>query len=223
MKHSDDITKLAAALVAAQAEMKGVEKDALNPAFKSKFVSLDGLITHFRPVLARHKLAVTQGASVPHTDEHGKLTAFTGETMLIHESGQWLQSSIVMPVGKSDPQGVGSALTYFRRYGLAALLCISSDEDDDANSATPKASRARPQNIAGREAAARAVADSADNEPITKDSLITFGTLAGTPIRELKDSYLRWALEDGRHFGPRTEQWQAAFRAELASRDGAKV
>lgn len=213
MNQSPDITKLAAALVAAQSQMKAIAKDSDNPHFKSRFLSLDGIIEAMRPILAANKLAVSQGATVPHTDAEGRLTGFTGETMLLHESGQWLTQSIIMPVGKSDPQGVGSALTYFRRYGLAAMLGISSDEDDDGNSAQPAARRAAPR---------QTMSDNSIGEPITRDTELTFGTMKGKKISEMKDAYLQWALEPDRKFGPRTTDWQAAFRTELASRDGAK-
>jgi ERF superfamily len=56
-------------------------------------------------------------------------------TQLSHASGQWMRSFIVMPQDKETPQGVGGAITYSKRYALAALLAIPSDEDDDAEEA----------------------------------------------------------------------------------------
>ena len=60
------------------------------------------------------------------------------ETILIHESGQWVQSELCLPLAKADPQGVGSAMTYGRRYGLAAIVGIVADADDDGNAASAK-------------------------------------------------------------------------------------
>jgi hypothetical protein len=135
VKHSDSIAKLAAALVAAQKDIKGVGKDSINPHFKNKYASLDSIIDMVRPALAKHGLAVIQGATTPHTDEAGVVRCFTVETMLVHESGEWITNGAVLPVAKADPQGAGAALTYGRRYSLSALLSISTDEDDDGNHA----------------------------------------------------------------------------------------
>ena len=136
MKHSESITKLAVALVAAQGELKAVGKDAVNPHFKNRYASLDSIIDTVRPVLARHNLAVVQGAGVPETNEHGQLVGFAVETMLIHSSGEWLSNAAVVPVVKSDAQGAGGALTYGRRYGLSALLALATEDDDDGNAAS---------------------------------------------------------------------------------------
>lgn len=137
MKHSDSLASLAPALVKATAQLRAVPKDSVNPHFKSKFASLDAIMGEVRPVLAQHGLTVLQGAGTPHTDEAGRLTAVAVETMLLHTSGEWMSSSVVMPLGKVDPQGAGAAVSYGRRYGIAALLAIVADEDDDGNSAMP--------------------------------------------------------------------------------------
>lgn len=134
MKQSESITKLAAALAAAQGEMPAIAKDATNPHFKSKFASLGGIIEAVRPVLARHKLAIVQGATLPESDANAKVTGFSVETMLVHESGEWILAALPMPLAKQDPQGAGAAMTYGRRYGLSALLSLNTDEDDDGNS-----------------------------------------------------------------------------------------
>ena len=137
MKHSDSLASLAPALVQATALLRGVAKDSVNPHFKSKFASLDAIMAEVRPVLAQHGLTVLQGAGTPHTDETGRLTAVTVETTVLHVSGEWISSSVVMPIAKMDPQGAGAAVSYGRRYGVSALLAIVSDEDDDGNSAMP--------------------------------------------------------------------------------------
>lgn len=136
MKHSDSISKIAAALVAVQSELKAVAKDSRNPHFKSSYCSLDAIIEATRPALSKHGLAVVQGVTTPHSDSEGHLNGFTVETMLVHQSGEWIVNGALMPLSKLDPQGAGGAITYGRRYGLSALLALATEEDDDGNGAS---------------------------------------------------------------------------------------
>ena len=121
--------KLAEAIVAAQAAMPKVEPDAVNPHFKSKFVSLDHLIAKTRPVLNAHGLAIVQ--SPTHIEGSPALT-----TTIHHVSGESLSSTMPLLVSKEDMQGLGGAITYARRYAWAAALGICADEDDDGNQAS---------------------------------------------------------------------------------------
>ena len=82
--------------------------------------------------MAKNGLSVIQGNSI------GANNTVIVETILAHESGQWIQSELCMPLAKNDPQGVGSAITYGRRYGLAAIVGIVADDDDDGNAASAK-------------------------------------------------------------------------------------
>jgi hypothetical protein len=197
MKQSDSITELAVALVAVQGELRGVAKDSNNPEFRSSYVSLDAIIAASRPVLTKHGLAVVQGATTPHTDESGQVAAVAVETMLVHTSGQWLTSTVIMPVvgrtlkggGKApvDPQSGGSALTYGRRYGLSALLCLSTDEDDDANQASRAPKAAKP----------KATAVTGTGAPATNlgGPVMPFGDHKGEPLNTLDVATLTKALE----------------------------
>jgi hypothetical protein len=102
------------------------------------------IVETIRPILAEHDLAIMQGAS----SDDGKV--LTVETMLVHKSGEWMASDVVVPMAKIDPQGAGGALTYGRRYGLSALLNIVSDEDDDGNQASrpiPVVFHLRPRSL----------------------------------------------------------------------------
>ncbi len=149
MKHSETFAKLSAALVAAQAQIKGVAKNSTNPHFKSKYASLDDIVAAVRPVLASHKLAIVQGACDPIIDHGGSLEGFSVETMLVHESGEWIANAAIVPLTKVDAQGAGGAMTYGRRYGLSALLSLATDEDDDGNVAsTPRQQAARSNGAA---------------------------------------------------------------------------
>jgi hypothetical protein len=126
------LTKLAPALVALQADLKPIAKTATNPFFKSKYAPLTEVMESVQPLLAKHKLAVSQ--FVTHLDGASAL-----RTILIHESGQLLQDVQPLLLVKQDPQGQGSAITYARRYGVMAVLGLVADEDDDGNAATQSA------------------------------------------------------------------------------------
>lgn len=128
MQHSDTIGKLADALAKAQAEIKAIGKDRTNPHFKNRYATLDAILDGIRPTLAKHGLSVVQGVVT-----YGEGEAV--ETTLVHSSGEWMRNFVPMKVGKQDAQGVGSALTYGRRYGVSALLALSTDEDDDGEQA----------------------------------------------------------------------------------------
>jgi len=134
MKTSEQIDKIAAALVAAQAEMPNVAKTATNPHFKSRYATLDAIVSAARPVLKRHGLAVIQGGS---RSENDKLII---TTRILHTSGQWIESDLEMTPDKQTPQGIGSALTYARRYGYS-MLAIATDDDDDGNGASGKSKK----------------------------------------------------------------------------------
>ncbi len=135
MTSPETIKYLAPALVAAQEALKPIAKDGKNPAFRSRYATLDGIMETVRPALAAHGLAVVQGVVHPETGEGGRLVGITVETRLVHTSGEWLASVVPVPVAKGDAHGLGSALSYGRRYGISALLALSTDEDDDGNAA----------------------------------------------------------------------------------------
>ena len=134
MQSSTEIDKLAAALVAAQKEMKNPAFDAKNPHFGSKYASLVSVREAVVPVLNKHGLAITQFPKYA-TGHAGCVSR------LVHVSGQWLEEECLLPVGKETAHAAGSCLTYTRRYGLQSIAGVVADEDDDANAAVqPKAS-----------------------------------------------------------------------------------
>jgi ERF superfamily len=131
---SPEIDQLAAALVAAQSEFEVVAKEAENPFFKSRYADLPSVVKAAAPVLAKHDLCVTQ-----------TIGADTLTTLLVHKSGQYLGDMAVLHFTKDDAQGVGSAVTYFRRYAYMAILGLVADVDDDGNAAsTPQPAAERP-------------------------------------------------------------------------------
>lgn len=147
MTHSESISKIAAALVKAQGAMPAVGKEGNNPAFRSRYMTLDGILAVAVPVLTKHGIAVVQGSQVESLDESQRPVAVCIETRLLHESGEWLAVEAIIPVSKQDAHGMGSAITYGRRYSLASILGIMADEDDDANNAVSAAPRpvSKPQ------------------------------------------------------------------------------
>ena len=125
MLKSDSIKELATALAKAQGEIENASKNATNPHFRSQYADLAEVLNTVRPALSKHGLSVSQWPSY----DNGMASV---ETILAHSSGEWISSIASAPVMKHDPQGVGSALTYLRRYSLAAVAGIAQ-EDDDGN------------------------------------------------------------------------------------------
>jgi len=121
---SEQINELSAALAKAQGAMKVAVFDKQNPHFKSRYASLASTIDAIRKPLAENGLSVTQTTEM-------KEQAFVLVTTLRHASGQWVSSEYPLPIA-ADPQKLGSALTYARRYSIAAIASIASDDDDDA-------------------------------------------------------------------------------------------
>jgi hypothetical protein len=142
LNKSDGIAELAAALVAAHAEIKGVVKSATNPFFKSKYATLDAVVDAVKPPLLAQGIVVVQGVQ-------DAAEGVAIETMLLHKSGQWLSSTLRLPASKEDAQGYGSAISYGRRYGLMAICGVPA-EDDDGNAATATAP-VKPLSVAGQE------------------------------------------------------------------------
>jgi len=142
MKMSENISELALALATAQGSLKTAKKNSDNPFFHSKYADLSSVWDACREALVANDLAVTQ---VPSITDRGEMLLVT---MLMHKSGEWISGEqLVSPAKANDPQALGSALTYFRRYGLSSVLGISFEgEDDDANAAsTPAVPSSEPR------------------------------------------------------------------------------
>lgn len=145
MTTSDQINELASALAKAQAAMSGAKKDSTNPHFKSTYADLASIWDACREPITTQGLSVVQSPRLVSAGDGAWIVEL--ETRLLHTSGQWLSDTIAVPLGQPTPQGVGSAVTYCRRYALAAVLGIAP-EDDDAEGAMgrtmPKATAAHP-------------------------------------------------------------------------------
>ena len=154
MTRSDSIAALAAALSKAQATMTSAKKDSTNPHFKSRYADLASVWDACRESLTKNGLAVVQ---LPGKDEAG----YYVETVLTHSSGEFVSCKLhIVPI-KDDPQGLGSSITYARKYALAAIAGIAPDDSDDDGEAamgrtdvrreqaarTERATQAKPQPI----------------------------------------------------------------------------
>lgn len=126
MKKSEQINELCKALTLFHVKVDSITKDAKNPFFKSSYATLYNIQEAIREPLAESGLTVCQ-----FPDEQNGLT-----TIVMHTSGQWIESTYYMNPVKNDPQSLGSSLTYQRRYSLSAALNLSVMDDDDANLAT---------------------------------------------------------------------------------------
>lgn len=175
MDKSETINELATALSAFQGEMKAVVFDAVNPFFKSKYATLSALVDNAAPLLSKHGLSVSQMC-----EDTGSVT-----TILMHKSGQFLIAKLTLLPTKNDPQGIGSAITYARRYAYASILGLVSEADDDGNVAsTPAVALAKPNTVAAVKAAVAPTP--APVAPAAASSL------------EFKGTYVSVAVKDGK-------------------------
>lgn len=134
---SESTAKLDVALAKAQGEIEAAAKDKVNPAFRSKYADLTAVWAAIRPALSKHGIAVTQW---PLHSEDSRLHMVT---RLAHE-GEWMSGEFSIPVDKANSHGYGSAVTYAKRFALAAAVGVVADDDDDGNAAAKAAPKGKP-------------------------------------------------------------------------------
>ena len=140
MNKSESIIELSKALNQFQGKVGSIKKDSVNPFFKMKYASLTTIWVTIRPLLSSCGLSVVQGATSEMVDGH-----LVWETKILHTSGEWISAYLPIKPKNDDPQGMGSAITYARRYALCAILGIVADEDDDGNVATKEVSKPKEE------------------------------------------------------------------------------
>ena len=146
MNRSESIENLAKAFVKFQSEVTNPANTADNPFFKSKYAPLNEVLNLVRPILTKYGLSIIQSPSA-------QGDSVTVTTMILHESGEWIRlDPLTLKADKNTAQGIGSAITYARRYALSAALGISSEDDDDGNIASGnkqdyKNRQAKPQQL----------------------------------------------------------------------------
>jgi len=123
---SHDTTTLAKALLDVQKRLAPAPKDANNPFTKSNYATLNSVMATCRDILLEHGIWLCQyPVPVEAPSSIGLATKLTHV-----ESGQWQSSLAVVPLPKADPQSMGSAITYARRYALTAMLGMVTEDDD---------------------------------------------------------------------------------------------
>lgn len=127
MTKSEQINELAGALAKAQIDIKGALKDSTNPFFKSQYSDFASVWEAVKRPLTLHGLSVTQSPSLTLM---GNFKTVTVTTLLMHSSGQWIESQLDMEPKDFSPQAVGSCISYARRYALSAITCCPSIDDD---------------------------------------------------------------------------------------------
>ena len=205
---SDSINELAAALAKAQGEMENAKKDVTNAFFKSKYADLASVIDAAKQPLAKNGLSVVQYTI---TNDAGDVVLFT---QLNHSSGQWISGTYPIKPVKNDPQGMGSAITYARRYTFSAIVGIAS-EDDDGNAASGKdAPRSVFENSAARNVFSRNVIDSFLKavSPEKLAELIELNSAKFAEMEKSGDGYDSLALgEIRKQYKIRLESFKAAI------------
>lgn len=135
---SKSIAKLAAALSKAQGEFGAVQAGRTGQTGhrKYQYADLNSFLTAVRPILSKYGLAVIQ-RPMPTTEDR----AVCLETLLTHESGEWIGCELELVAEDNTPQKIGSALTYARRYSLISMIGIAPEEDDDGKAASEPAKK----------------------------------------------------------------------------------
>lgn len=164
MERSETIGKLAAALVLAQGNIGDIRKTSTNLHFNSKYADLTAVVEAVVPALQAQGIAVVQCLG-------GDGVTVTVETVLIHAaSSEWLSSTFSLKPTKADPQGACGAATYARRYGLLAMVCAASEDDDGNKASEPvkarqRAAAATPKPAAEKPAGLRAIGEQTYMKP----------------------------------------------------------
>ena len=201
---SDSIAALAAALAKAQGEMEAAAKGNINPHFKSRYADLASVWDACRAPLSKNGLSVLQPVSA----DGARVTV---TTILAHSSGEWISESLTMTAQQNTPHGVGSAITYGRRYGLSSMVGIAPD-DDDGNAAS-----GRPQQQAARELENEL--PPAPSLPAGYDDWFTdLTSVADEGMEALESAFKKSKLEYRRHLTQVDARRWAALKAKAASR-----
>lgn len=195
-------------LCKAQMEMGAVLKNAQNPHLKSKYADLGAVLDACLDPLNKNGFALMQPGG---KDEHGPYV----ETIFAHESGEMFKSRVYLIVGKNDMQGIGSAWTYARRYGLLGMAGLAPEDDDGE---ATKAPRDKPQ---------QKPQDKQQQKPQERDpSAITSGLIAAINNAATMDDLnaklagdkfdAAWAWLAAEH-APKSDEVKAALEAKRES------
>lgn len=136
MNRSENVTEISKALAAVQSEMQPAINNSKNPFFNSDYADFEAVKAAAQPYLAKNGLAVIH---VPWVTD-GKMYL---ECVVLHSSGQWISGMYPVNPVKNDPQSIGSAVTYAKRYSFSAMVGVVTKDDDDGNAATKPGEKPR--------------------------------------------------------------------------------
>ena len=141
MKTSESIIKIAPALLKAQKATNVAVKGAKNPFYKSTYADLESVIGATKKHLNDNGITALQPVGYVDTTNGIKTTI---ETILIHESGEFISDTMIVTMDKDGPQAQGSAISYAKRYSLQSLMLLPS-ADDDGEGATDRKKKTIPK------------------------------------------------------------------------------
>ena len=184
IKTSGQINEIVSALAKAQGQMKPAVFNRVNPHFKNRYADFTSCMDAVRDPLSKNGLAISQ---MPSTTQDGK---FVLVTLLAHISGQWMAGEFPLISAKQDSQGIGSAMTYAKRYSLCGMIGIVADEeadsdDDDGEAAAGRGHQARPQQQ-------QAPVQAAPVAKVGKPEIIALNNLIQNLDEESNRSFLDW-------------------------------
>lgn len=229
---SGGIVNLAVALSKAQGEFDQPTKNQTNPVFRSRYADLASFIDAVRAPLAKHGMAFV---NIPELKAiNGQLCAGV-TTILIHESGEWISSRLMMPVADTKPQSIGSIITYARRYSLASLLNVAAaDDDDDGLAGTQQPTtytvqhpnrQVKPQNMTGNHRAKGANPSPRTKEPVPTPVSVTESQPDAQPQPESvpspahsKKDWRETVMHSGPHTGEKLGDIDPGYLNQLYSR-----
>ncbi len=177
---SENINELAKSLALAQGEMQAAVKDCVNPFYKSKYADLGSVWDAARPVLSKNGLCVMQTTEIV----NGEIIMVT---TLAHTSGQWVKSFLPLNPAKKDSQGIGAAISYFRRYSLSALVGVVCDDEDDGETAV---GRGKQSNMEPKQAP-----KATDIEKIDSGEVAQLAEITNQLTNENMNAFIKWLKE----------------------------
>lgn len=206
MNRSDSVNELFSAMSKAQAEMSGAKKDSTNPHFKSSYADLASVREACFPAMNKHGLMVMQFPRLTSAGEHEWVVEV--ETVVGHTSGQFISDTLAVIVSKADAHGIGSALTYARRYALGAVAGVAP-EDDDGNAAVGDAKQAAPAGAMETVTSRVTSVTVNDKGRVPKYTVLTANGRSLTTIKKADAAAAKVALEAGTevHIAYVRSQW----------------
>ena len=211
-KQSEKTDEIAKAMVAVQSTIQPALKTEANPFFKSKYADLSGVWHACSTALAANGVAVIQGGDV--VDGQPVMV-----TTLLHTSGQWIAGAFPLIAIKADPQAMGSAITYMRRYSLAAMVGVITEDDDGEAAMQRKAGGGSAGPKRKEEAAGTPPADS---PPPALSSWYASAISAIRAAREVSD-LVQWRDANKAALQKLESKYRAQYDTLMAEYDRAKV